>query len=87
MVGFVGAHLSRSTFVLRKTNAAPFVPHETNGTSNVYPKKTHLCDKCAAIKFFKGLESMNDVSHYSHGKNTFLESRFAVLPHVKCNHQ
>jgi hypothetical protein len=35
----VGAHLSRSTFVLRKTDAVAFVQHETNGTSNVYPKK------------------------------------------------
>jgi hypothetical protein len=52
----VGAQLSRGTFVLRKTDAVAFVPHETNGTSNVYPK-THLCDKCAPIKIFKGQES------------------------------
>jgi hypothetical protein len=35
----VGAHLSRNTFVLRKTDAVAFVPHETNETSNLYPKK------------------------------------------------
>jgi hypothetical protein len=39
LVRFVGAHLSRSTFVLRKTGAVAFVPRETNWTSNVYPKK------------------------------------------------
>jgi hypothetical protein len=44
--------LSRSTFFLRKTDAVSFVPHETNGT-----QKTHLCDKCAPIKSFKGQES------------------------------
>jgi hypothetical protein len=31
--------LSRSTFVLRKTDGVAFVPHETNRTSNVYPIK------------------------------------------------
>jgi hypothetical protein len=31
----VRAHLSRSTFVLRKTDAVAFVPHETNGTSAI----------------------------------------------------
>jgi hypothetical protein len=35
----VGADLSRSTFVLRNTDAIAFVPRKTNGTSNVYPKK------------------------------------------------
>jgi hypothetical protein len=58
------------------------------------PKNSYLCDKCAQFKFFKGQEStfvscnfLWIICHiFSHGR-FFLESRFAVLHHVKCNHQ
>jgi hypothetical protein len=68
IVGIVGTHLTRSTLVLRKADAVAFVPHETNGTSNVY-QKTPICvtdvlrssskgtRKQICLIFFKGQES------------------------------
>jgi hypothetical protein len=69
----VGAHLSRSTFVLSETNAVAFFPHETNGTLKVYPKTTHLCDKCALIKFLR-----DNKAHFL----MFLRDKKTHLSHV-----
>jgi hypothetical protein len=39
---YVEEHLSRSTFALRKTDAVAFVPHDTVGTTNVYPNTLYI---------------------------------------------
>jgi hypothetical protein len=66
--------LSRSTFVLRKTDAVAFVPHETNATSNVYPKKLICVTNVLRSSFLRDKKA-----HLSH---VFFRDKKAHLSHV-----
>jgi hypothetical protein len=66
--------LSRSTFVLHKTDAVAFVPHETNGTSNVYQKKL-IC----VTNVLRSSILRDKKAHLSH---VFLRDKKAHLSHV-----
>jgi hypothetical protein len=70
----VGAHLPRSTFVLRKTNAVAFVPYVTNGTLSVYPKKLMCVTNVLRACFLRVKKS-----HLFH---VFVRDRKAHLSHV-----